>query len=162
MVDEQVDQFLDSCTAKVQSKVQIPFKNIKTLVTSRRKLIQHNNLNSDQYRYKVAGCGNKYTDLKASSLFPRSDETLLAQLRTGHCRLVGKFRKHVLKTDGVCRWCRTYEESVAHLFNDCCQIDVMTLRKTYHISCKSLQKAPEAALKFFKNALLLVGNPDLS
>ena len=117
MADVQVEQFRDFCTAKIQSKVPIPFKNIKTLLKSRMKHNQLSSLNINQHRYKDVGCGNKYTDLKASSLFTRSDETMLAQLRTGQCRSIGKFRKLVLKTDGVCRWCKTCEESVVHLFN---------------------------------------------
>ena len=160
MADVQVDQFLDSCTAKIQSKVPIPFKNIKTLLKSRMKHIQLSSLNINQHRYKDVGCGNKYTDLKASSLFTRSDETMLAQLRTGQCRSIGKFRKLVLKTDGVCRWCKTCEESVVHLFNECRQREVMTLRNTLHISCNSLFKAPTKASEYFKKALLLIGNPD--
>jgi ribonuclease HI len=162
MADVQVDQFLDSCSAKDHSKVSIPLRNIKAILKLRMKHNQLSSLNVEQHRYKDAGCGSKYTDLKASSLFSRSDETLVTQLRTGKCRVIGDVRKHVLKIDGTCRWCKRCEESVSHLFNDCLQKDVRELRNSLHINCTSLSKNPSQALEFFKKALLLIGigNPD--
>ena len=84
MADNQVDQFLDSCT----TKFPIPFRNVASIVQLRVKHNHITSLNSDQHEFKDVGCGNKYTDLKAYFLFTRLDETMLAQLRMGKCRSI--------------------------------------------------------------------------
>ena len=108
MADEQVDQFLSSCSERNHNKIPISLRNIKSFMKSKVKSYHLSGLNIDQHRYKIIGCGAKFTDLKASSLLERSDETLLAQLRTGQCRSIGTFRSKVLKTDGFCRWWYRY------------------------------------------------------
>jgi len=115
-------------------------------------------LSSATTRAKLGGeC--KFPDLKLSSQLSRHDQTLLSQLRTGQCRLLGEFRKTLCKDkwDGMCRWCkkRGQEESVDHVFNGCTKL-VALKRQEGVDSSDALFLKPTQSVAFVNKALALI------
>jgi ribonuclease HI len=106
--------------------------------------------------------GKQYTNIKTKDL-KRDDEVILAQLRTGYCKLLGaglsltetgEFTQH------QCRWCNRREENVPHLFDGhCTDQRIQEHRATYvarnntHINSTHLHTHPTQALEYFRGIL---------
>ena len=106
--------------------------------------------------------GAQFTKLKATDL-KREDEVVLAQLRTGYCKLLGTglaFATTGEFTEIQCRWCNRREENVPHLFEGHC-IDpriqqhraAYAARHNTQITSKHLHTHPTQALEFFRGIL---------
>jgi hypothetical protein len=106
--------------------------------------------------------GAEYTKIKANDL-KREEEVILAQLRTGYCKLLGKglaFATTGEFTDIQCRWCNRGVENVPHLFEGHC-IDpriqqhraAYAARHNTQITSKHLHTHPTQSLEFFRGIL---------
>jgi hypothetical protein len=106
--------------------------------------------------------GAQFTKLKATDL-KRDDEVILAQLRTGYCKLLGTGLAFITTgefTDIQCRWCNRRVENVPHLFEGHC-IDpriqqhraAYAARHNTQITSKHLHTHPTQALEFFRGIL---------
>ena len=80
-------------------------------------------------------------------------------MRVGKNRLIGKFRARI----GIgfsCRLCRTKSETVFHVFNECCDPGLVSLRKKYSVGPYCLRDIdtnnPRKAVVFFRAALDLL------
>jgi hypothetical protein len=88
----------------------------------------------------------------------------LAQLRTGECRELGKFRGRLNEENSLCRWCKDTNESVIHVFQDCEGKRLIEARLNLventgiqsHECLKALAKFPAEALIFIKDALSMI------
>ena len=97
-----------------------------------------------------------FSDLKSSRHLTRKNEVNLHQLRSGKCRLLGKFRAR-LKLVGTesCRGCGLYDETVNHIFWECAATE--GLRRSMRITdSKILNTDFELALQFFECVLALL------
>ena len=101
-------------------------------------------------------CENKFSDIKDKS-FSRGEQVLLAQLRCGECYQARKFRKRSGIDTGCCRWCKTEEEIIYHLYEECNNNEIVNLRSDAGIKgSKALRKDGTKALEFFKKAVALL------
>ena len=115
-------------------------------------------LDQNAVRFRLGG-KSSFADQKASATLSRRDETLLMQLRTGECRLLGGFRHFLFKDkwDGCCRWCKCEKESVDHIFNRCSIL--ASLRKVEGIpDSEALFSKPKESVLFVHKALALLMN----
>ena len=106
--------------SKHQQKAAIHIDAVKAELKSGLMEGWKSSLDQNAVRFRLGGkCS--FSDQKASATLTKHDETLLMQLRTGECRLVGGFRHLLFKDrwDGCCRWCKCEKESVDHIFNRC-------------------------------------------
>ena len=77
----------------------------------------------------------------------------LAQLRTGECKLVGKFRQR-LNLGSICRWCDRRDETIFHLFEECDNVEIRQLKLKYGIkSISVLTQNPRNGILFVGDAL---------
>ena len=93
----------------------------------------------------------------------REDEVILAQLRTGYCKLLGSGLSYV--TRGVsepmqCRWCDRGEENVIHLFDGHGRDQRIQEQRTMYlarygtqITSTHLYTQPSHTLEFFRGIL---------
>ena len=115
-------------------------------------------LDQNTVRFRLGG-KNNFSDHKMSATLTRRDETLLMQLRTGDCRLLGGFRHLLFKDrwDGCCRWCKCEKETVDHIFNRC--LTLTSLRKEEGIAdSEALFSKPKESVMFVHKALALLVN----
>ena len=109
--------------------------------------------------------GAQYTKIKATDL-KREDEVILAQLRTGYCKLLGTGLAFVTSgefTQTQCRWCNRREENVPHLFDGhYTDPRIQEHRAMYaakhnkHITSTHLHAHPTQALEFFRGILAIL------
>ena len=113
-------------------------------------------MNVNTHRYHI--CGSDSTDLRKSNFLSREDETLLSQLRTGECRLMGKFRSRLKITNcSLCRWCKTVDETVEHVFNSCESVDVTNIKNKLQIhNARVRHTDPPLGFLFFWDAIGLL------
>ena len=88
---------------------------------------------------------------------------MLAQLRTGYCKLLGTglaFTTTGEFTEKQCRWCNRREENVPHLFDgQCTDPRVQEHRAAYvvrhntQLAATHLHTHPPQALEFFRGIL---------
>ena len=115
-------------------------------------------LDQNTVRFRLGG-KTSFSDHKMSATLTRRDETLLMQLRTGDCRLLGGFRHLLFKDrwDGCCRWCKCEKETVDHIFNRC--LTLTSLRKEEGIAdSEALFSKPKESVMFVHKALALLVN----
>lgn len=99
---------------------------------------------------------NIYSNIKDKSL-TRREQVLLAQLRCGECKTVGKYLHRLGKSSGICRWCKEEEETVHHLYETCNDPGLKLLRNTTGIKdSTSLVKEGRKALEFLEKAMDLL------
>ena len=155
--DQLAETSLSNMDRSVQRNASIPFKAIKATIKSGVRRRWKAIVDVDNNRGRIAGAA--FSDIKTSSMYSRKKEITLAQLRTGECRLIGKFRKRVgIPNSDKCRWCRSYEqETVEHLFGTCTNASVVKLREEFQISrADILFKHPDTAYDFFESASKLI------
>jgi hypothetical protein len=158
--NEAVDKYVGRSAAAVsaqQAGAPIPLAAVKaTLKTIRNNwlagIVAKRPLNSHPFP--------KQADIRVISRLERADATLILQLRTGTCSEVGQFY-HIVRgdTDGKCRWCGVFDESVVHLFSEC--RSVRNLRREFGVmDIKLLGSSNEAELracvKFVRKAVAIL------
>ena len=118
MVDRAADHALSSMESKHQQKAAIHMDAVKAELKSGLMEGWKSSLDQNTVRFRLGG-KSSFSDHKTSATLTRRDETLLMQLRTGECRLLGGFRHLLFKDrwDGCCRWCKCEKETVDHIFN---------------------------------------------
>jgi len=112
--------------------------------------------------HRGAIAGAEYTKIKANDL-KREEEVVLAQLRTGYCKLLGTglaFATTGEFAEKQCRWCNRREETVPHLFDGhCTDPRIQQNRAAYaarhntQITSKHLHTHPSQSLEFFRGIL---------
>ena len=82
---------------------------------------------------------------------------MLARLRTGECYEMGKFRSRI-GLNKVCRWCKSVDETVDHIFFVCENAEVKMLRSKHKISKNNgcFTKHNQRSLIFYKEVLKLI------
>jgi len=156
MADRAADAALGNLPKAKQRKASVHLSAIKAVMKSGLKENWKRSLCQETTRCTLGG-GSKFSDLKASSALSRRDEVVLAQLRTGQCRLLGEFRKVLLKDswDGRCRWCRSAEESVDHVFNKCSNLAALRYEEGV-TSGEALFTHPKESAAFVNKAMIMV------
>ena len=106
--------------------------------------------------------GRQYTNIKSKDL-RRDDEVILAQLRTGYCKLMGTGLSFVESgefTQQQCRWCNRRDENVPHLFDGHCTDQriqehraIYAAKHNTHINSTHLHTHPTHALEYFRGIL---------
>ena len=138
-----------------QRKVPISLQAVKAMVKQGEKEMHKGTLDVEKPRFQASG--NAYTDLKRSGTFLRGQEILLAQLRTGECRLMGKWRSRLGIGDSRCRWCNEEEETVAHVYTNCSNLCIFLLRMELKVEdVKILHSKPEIGFTFYERALSIL------
>ena len=154
LADKEADRaFSELSDPKHQRLAPIHLDAIKAEIKLSVKELWKKSLDNKRFRYRSAG-KSKFTDLGESSKLSRNDETLLAQLRCGHCYMLGKVRKYFTgdKWDGKCRWCLSAVESVEHIFNECKSgCIVLEKREAGILNTNDLHSKPKECAKFIKN-----------
>ena len=158
--NEEVDKYAETEFTRIgtvnQHTEPISLNQIKATVKNKLKHRYLNNLKTSRHRYEI--CGNNFSDLKSSSNLSRSDETRLAQLRTGECHRMGKFRERI-NLNKFCRWCDTNGtvlETVNHVYNDCWKLTRLKDSLNIKNGAKILSTDPPTGLKFFERACALI------
>ena len=140
----------DPWTASNQDKCGIPLRAIKAQV---KLSLRDAWLATDDEGSHRSFISKKPTNLHKSADMARTDEVLMHQLRTGECRLAGKFRKRIaLPGSEICRWCLREEETVNHMFSTC--KGLAALRRERAIEDQTILCSDgEKSLYFFRSAL---------
>ena len=158
MVDRAADHALSSMESKHQQKAAIHMDAVKAELKSGLMEGWKSSLDQNTVRFRLGG-KTSFSDHKMSATLTRRDETLLMQLRTGDCRLLGGFRHLLFKDrwDGCCRWCKCEKETVDHIFNRC--LTLTSLRKEEGIAdSEALFSKPKESVMFVHKALALLVN----
>ena len=126
---------------------------VKLLVTEKK--LSKKDFKKDRNRYKSSG-GN-FTNLIESSKLSRAEEVLLAQSRTGECRIMGVLRSR-LGIGGIsCRYCNISNETVYHVHAECTDINIVNLKQRLKVKdLKVLHEDPTLGLKFCHEAVSLL------
>ena len=125
---------------------------VKLLVTEKK--LSKKDFKKDRNRYKSSG-GN-FTNLIESSKLSRAEEVLLAQSRTGECRIMGVLRSR-LGIGGIsCRYCNISNETVYHVYAECTDINIVNLKQRLKVKEKVLHENPSLGLKFCHEAVSLL------
>ena len=147
----------------LQHTVPIPLASIKAEIKAGLPRVWKEGINDNKYmnqRYNLIG-SNASSNLRVNSSLSRKEEILLAQLRSGHCRLLGDFYHKALKKgslNGICRWCRSKKESVEHIFKECAELFSLRLRFGIFEEEFPLRDKQKDCLKFVRCALEYLGN----
>ena len=128
----------------------------------KEKLVQNWKENVPVITHRGVIAGTQYTSIKAKDL-KREDEVVLAQLRTGYCKLLGTGLSFATSGEFIqnqCRWCNRREENVPHLFDGhCTDPRIQEHRAMYaakhnnHITATHLHTHPTQAHEFFRGIL---------
>ena len=156
---EQIRQTDPDYHARVPSS----YKSIASYY--KEKLAQNWKENVPVVTHRGAIAGTQFTSIKAKDL-NRDDEVVLAQLRTGYCKLLGTGLAFVTSgefTQTQCRWCKSRDETVPHLFDGhCTDPRIHEHRARYaakhnkHITSTHLHTHPIQALEFFRGILAIL------
>jgi hypothetical protein len=153
-VDKFADQVLAACKER-QSEAPIPFSTARAWIKTGLTRQWRDGINMQRFR-AAAVAGKKPTIRAQYAELAREDAVVLAQLRTGQCRMMGPFRAKVQRLDPTCRWCRDAVETVDHLFNECAGEGIKELKESLKVKDATiLYRDPEQALLFFAEADLL-------
>ena len=77
-------------------------------------------------------------DLRVEDKLTRTQQSTLAQLRSGTCTSMGWYVGYCRsgydpnQKNDVCRWCGVAPESALHVFNVCDELQLSQLRAEYH------------------------------
>ena len=161
--NELADKLAGEALLKLSSKQKdapIPMMAVKAMVKSGMRKHFQENLNSDRNRYRSSG--EQFTNLIASSKLSRAEEVLLAQLRTGECRVMGVLRSR-LGIGGVsCRWCNNSIETVYHVYSECTDRNILNLKQRLKVKdMKVLHESPTLGLIFCHEAIFLLGGRNM-
>ena len=143
----------DPRSTSAQEKCGIPLEAVKAHVKLSLKNSWIATHDEGAHRSFIS---KKPTNLRRTKALGRLDEVLLHQLRTGECRLAGKFRKRIALTDSEsCRWCLREEETIIHMFSTC--KGLAKLRREQDIKDQMVLSLNEIkSLFFFRSALDLL------
>jgi hypothetical protein len=158
MADLEADRALEKC-AMEQSKTAIPLAAIKAKIKRHCKTNWLNQLDHNNARYTAAG--PRPTNLtKLCKELTRADMVLSAQLRTGECKLMGRLRHRLADTcSSLCRWCNIVDETVIHVFVECSNPNLVSLRSHMKIHDASvLYDNPSLSVTFAKTAITFLPN----
>jgi ribonuclease HI len=112
---------------------------------------------------------NSKANLRAEDKLTRTQQSTLAQLRSGTCTSMGWYVGYCRSgydpdhKNDLCRWCGVAPESVLHVFNDCEDLQISLLRAEYHtttnktFSANTLCSDQLAALEFHAAAVRVLG-----
>ena len=159
LVNSEADKTLIKC-AMEQARVPIPLAAIKAKIKQHVKNGWLSQLDPLKARY-AAACPRSTKLLDLSKVMNREDMVLSAQLRTGHCKLIGQLRYKIVKDSSpLCRWCNTVNETISHVFIDCLNHDIVSLRTHLHIhDITALYDKPQDAVNFLRTALTFLQVP---
>ena len=153
--NEEADRAADGAvkdprSINAQDKCGIPLRAVKAQLKLSIRDLWLNTHDEGSHRSIIS---KKATNLRRSAEMSRGNEVLLHQLRTGECRLAGKFRKRMaLPGSEICRWCLREEETINHMFSAC--IGLVKLRRELSIMDSTILCADgERILIFFHSAL---------
>ena len=156
--NEEADRAADNAlkdprSTSAQEKCGIPLEAVKAHVKLSLKNSWIATHDEGAHRSFIS---KKPTNLRRTKALGRLDEVLLHQLRTGECRLAGKFRKRIALTDSEsCRWCLREEETIIHMFSTC--KGLAKLRREQDIKDQMVLSLNEIkSLFFFRSALDLL------
>ena len=156
--NELADKLAGEALSKLplkQKDVPIPLMAVKAMVKLGMRNHFQENLNKERHRFK--SFGNGFTDLITSNTFPREEEIMLAQLRTGESKVMGVLRSRLGIGSEICRWCKISAETVEHVYSKCKNIGVVNLKKRLKIKdVKILNENPELGLRFCREAIALL------
>jgi len=131
----------------------------------KEKLAQNWRENVPTITHRGAMAGSRFTDIKAKDLdLTREDELILAQLRTGYCKLLGSGLSYVTSGEFLqiqCRWCGRGEENVFHRFDGRCTDQRIQEQRTRYLARHNTQitskhlhtQPPSHALEYFRGIL---------
>ena len=164
--NEDVDaaaQAAFECMGEQQKNVGVPFSTLKSVIKQRIKAqwigdIQHLTTMSVVYDGVL-----RFLRPNLLDGLDRMGALLISQLRTGHCKYVGKFWHIIHKGDGKCRWCGIGDESVAHLFNECTCGDIVRVKSECGVRnvtdlASTMDEVLKKCVKFVLGASKLLGN----
>ena len=112
---------------------------------------------------------NTKANLRTEDKLTRTQQSTLAQLRSGTCTSMGWYVGYCRSgydpdhKNDLCRWCGVVPESVLHVFNDCEDLQISLLRADYHtatnktFSANTLCSDQLAALEFHAAAVRVLG-----
>jgi ribonuclease HI len=112
---------------------------------------------------------NTKANLRTEDKLTRTQQSTLAQLRSGTCTSMGWYVGYCRSgydpdhKNDLCRWCGVAPESVLHVFNDCEDLQISLLRAEYHtatnktFSANTLCSDQLAALEFHAAAVRVLG-----
>ncbi len=112
---------------------------------------------------------NSKANLRTEDKLTRTQQSTLAQLRSGTCTSMGWYVGYCRSgydpdhKNDLCRWCGVAPESVLHVFNDCDDLQLSLLRAEYHtatnktFSASTLCTDQLAALEFHASAVRVLG-----
>ena len=142
------------------TRVPSSYKSITSYY--KEKLVHNWKENVPEITHRGAIAGKHYTNIKTKDL-RRDDEVILAQLRTGYCKLMGTGLSFVESgefTQKQCRWCNRRDESVPHLFDGHCTDQriqehraIYAAKHNTHINSTHLHTHPTQALEYFRGIL---------
>ena len=131
--NEKVDKAANDAWEKTR-EIQHP-TNFKGMVAAIKRRFYQNwtkALITSTFRLYFLGNGR---GLRRENLtFDRKNQSSLAQLRTGQCCWIRKFATSIRgDNNNQCRWCKSKEESVDHIFNECSNRDLRTIKRNLGI-----------------------------
>ena len=112
---------------------------------------------------------NTKANLRTEDKLTRTQQSTLAQLRSGTCTSMGWYVGYSRSgydpdhKNDLCRWCGVVPESVLHVFNDCEDLQISLLRAEFHtatnetFSASTLFSDQLAALEFHASAVRALG-----
>ena len=96
----------------------------------------HNHLTTEQTERSAITTDK--ANLRVEAKFTRTQQSTLAQLRSGTCISMGWYVGYCRNgydsnhKNDLCRWFGVAPETVLHVFNDCTDLQIQLLREEYH------------------------------
>ena len=136
-MDAVARQALDLYGSLTQRKVPVRYPNIVSYYKEKGKAHYLSMLQTQQtFRSSITTAP---ANLKYDNALGRRTQVKLAQLRSGVCNTMGFYQR--LAADHFrqeynrrCRWCGVQDETVAHVYNECEDLQIAALREELRVA----------------------------
>ena len=141
--DARAKTLLSNCSAV--RRVPMLYSTAVSYYKDQNRQYYHDQLTAEETeRYEVT---TAKVDLRVEDKLTRTQQSTLAQLRSGTCTFMGWYVGYCRSgydpnhKNDLCRWCGEAPESVLHVFNDCVDLQILQLRDEYHAATNKIFSA---------------------